>query len=350
MRWITGSLIFFSVPFFIASPVMAQEAKDSAGKGTQGEKPKPPEKGSGVAESPSRPTPKFKSPETAGKFQEALENMEFEDYTKARSLFRACLGDTTTAEDKKILLGLIDDTKLGTELVAAKKYAQSKNERKAIAKVQKALNRYPDSALVPLAEKFIQECEELIYLVLDDFEPGGSLDQFTKKRKEDPEAEEETRSTSSSTISSSRWNSYHTFNADPRFVRHGKGSLQWRLGGDYGYTGYTYYYGRGYRSAKLSNPITKWRYLVFSVFLPEADEGNLRVMLTPEIDTGVLRSLYTLKFIELRGKRGWLDIRLDLHRDFGGTRFLKLEDIRYIRIDNMHVKYRTIYLDYVHLE
>ena len=100
----------------------------------------------------------------------------------------------------------------------------------------------------------------------------------------------------------------------------------------------------------LKNPITKWRYLVFSVYLPEAGEGNLRVMLSPERSSYVVGSLYTKRFIELKRKRGWFDIKLDLRRDFGGNQFTKLEDVRYIRIDYMHLFHRTIYLDFVHLE
>lgn len=313
----------------------------------------PAKSGGESVKAPAKPVPKFKNEEAAGRFQEGMELMKVEEFVKARSIFRSCLKDAETTADRKILSGLVEDTRLGVEFLAAKKLFNDKNEKAALVKAQRALKRYPDSSLVPDVKQFMRECEELIFIILDDFEPGGSLEKVTKRRKEnaiaDPSGSGSSSSSSSSSSgsSSARWNKSMSFNDDPRFVRHGKGSMKWRVGGD-GYS--SYYYGRGYESMPLKNPITGRRYIVFSVFLPEADEGALRVMLSPEDTTSVARSLYTLKFIEFRKRLGWLDVRLDLRRDFGGTRFVKLEDVRYVRIDYMHLKYRTIYLDFVHFE
>jgi hypothetical protein len=43
-------------------------------------------------------------------------------------------------------------------------------------------------------------------------------------------------------------------------------------------------------------------------------------------------------------------VRLDIHRDFGNTANVDLEEIRYVRIDYMHLNTRTIYVDFVHFE
>ena len=90
--------------------------------------------------------------------------------------------------------------------------------------------------------------------------------------------------------------------------------------------------------------------LVFWLFLPEDDEGSLQVLLFLPGGVGLRDSLHAEKLIDLRGKRGWQEVRLDLHRDFGNTRNVQLEDVRSIRIASRHLKRRTVYLDFVHLE
>ena len=288
---------------------------------------------------PPRPTPQFKNPQALEKFQDAAKKLESGDYVNARTAFNNLLKDASTPNDRKIVTGFIDDTKLGQELEASKEMVEKKDERKALVRAEKALKANPTSPLAPLVEKFIRETEELVYLILDDFEPGDALEKETGANQD---------GTKKKTNDSTRFYEQMSQNNDPRFVRHGKGSMKWRLGGYYG----SYYYSSygGYRSLELKNPITNWRALSFWVYLPEADEGNLRVSLSPTLSVGVVGSLYTKKLIELRGKKGWMEVRVDLNKDFGNTQYVHLEDIRYIRIDSMHIHPRTIYLDFVHLE
>ncbi len=295
----------------------------------------------------ARPDPKFKNTQASDKFLEAKKKMESREYAGARALFSVVQKDATTSADRKLVQSFIDDTKMGDEIEGAKKMVERKEERKAIARVEKALKTYTDSPLKPEAEKFIQETEEMIYLIFDDFEPGSSLQKDTEGRKEDETGTKETLSKQSG-----RWKKNMSYNSDPRMVRHGKGSMKWRVGGNYYYSSsYTYWWDTyGYVTAPLKNPITKWRQLVFWVYLPESDEGALRVTLATDEDRGVFYSLYTKNMVDLRKQKGWKEVRLDLNKDFGNTQNVKLEDVRYIRIEYMHLRQRTIYLDFVHLE
>jgi hypothetical protein len=289
----------------------------------------------------------LKTPQATEKFLEALKKFDTEDYTGSRAGFNACLKDAATPADKKVIQAYIEDTKVGTEIAEAKKMVERKDERKAISRVEKALKANPTTYLRPEAEKFIQETEEIIFLVLDDFEPGDALQKETESRG--ATTEDDTKGTKST---SGRWRANHFFNSDPRFVRHGKGSMKWKVGGAYSYGGYSSYYydSYSYRSMELKNSITKWHALVFWIYMAEADEGSLRVSLSPTTEAGITGSLYSGKLIDLRGQRGWKEIRLDLNRDFGNTRNVKLEDIHYVRIEYIHVKSRTLYLDFVHFE
>jgi len=343
-------LLFFATPSGEAAQESGPDPKaEKEGKkgGPEGKLPAgEPEKGQASAIK-DKPAPKLKTPQASEKLQEATSQINSREYSKARIGLNSILKDAATPEDRKLLNGLIDDTKLGSELEEARAMAERKEERKAVSKVEKAMKAYPASALRPQAEKFIQETEEVIYLVLDDFEPGGSLEIHTQSNKDQDKVQDK----SAASLATNRWRKNQAFNSDPRYVQHGKGSMKWKVGGDYWGYSYRYYYeGYGYQSLELKNSISKWRYLCFWVFLPEADEGSLRVTMAPELEMGVLGSLYTKKFVELRGKRGWLPVRLDLKNDFGNTQNVKLEDIKYIRFDYMHQKIRTIYLDWVHLE
>jgi hypothetical protein len=105
-----------------------------------------------------------------------------------------------------------------------------------------------------------------------------------------------------------------------------------------------------YASPPLKRSIAERHWLIFWVYLPEDGPGSLQVLLSPSAGAGVLASLYSEKFIELGGKRGWIEVRLDLHRDFGNTRRVRLEDVRQVRINSIALQSRTIYLDFVHLE
>ncbi len=298
---------------------------------------------------PKPPIPGLKTPLAVEKFQEGLKKFEAGDYTGARTTFTACLKDASTPADKKVLQNYIEDTKLGSEIDGARKMVERKEERKAISRVEKALKANPTSSLRPEAEKFLRETEELIFLILDDFEPGEGLQKETEARDASGDKEDDTKSSRSS---SGRWRNNQSFTSDPKFVKHGKGSMKWKVGGAYNYYGSSSYYYDNYcyRSAELKNPITKWRSIVFWVYIPDADEGVLRVSLSPTTEAGVYASLYNQKLTDLRGLRGWKEIRLDLNRDFGNTRNVRLEDIHYVRIEYLHVKSRTLYLDFVHFE
>jgi len=344
MRFWSGICLIL---FFAATSGQAAEEPGPAPKTDKGAKAGPDEKGQASAVK-EKPAPKLKTPQASEKLQEALSQINSREYSKARAGLNSILKDAATPEDRKLLSGLIDDTKLGSELEEARTMVDRKEERKAITKVEKALKAYPASAVRPQAEKFIQETEEVIYLVLDDFEPGGSLEVHTQSNKDQ---DTKVQDKSASSLAQNRWRKNQAFNSDPRYVQHGKGSMKWKVGGDYWGFSYRYYYeGYGYQSLELKNPINKWRYLCFWLFLPEADEGALRVTMAPELEMGVLGSLYTKKFVDFRGKRGWFPVRLDLKSDFGNTQNVKLEDIKFIRFDYMHQKIRTIYLDWVHLE
>ncbi len=346
------------------APKPENEKPDPTEKAEKGEKTPPgadgakPERSGGIkpsakevekagTASAARPDPKFKTPQASDKFLEAKKKMESREYTGARVLLSVVQKDATTPADRKLVQSFIDDTKLGDEIEGSRKMVERKDERKAIARVEKALKTYTESTLRPEAEKFIQETEEIIYLIFDDFEPGSSLQKETEGRKA-----EETSTKEELTKSSGRWKKNMSYNSDPRMVRHGKGSMKWRVGGDYFYSSsYSYWWATyGYVTAPLKNPITKWRQLVFSVYLPEADEGALRVTLATDEERGVFYSLYSKNLIDLRKQKGWKEVRLDLNRDFGNTQNVKLEDVRYIRIEYMQNKQRTIYLDFIHLE
>jgi len=340
MSWLTATLF---LPLVFAAP---QDAPEPAEPKVE---PKSAPKADAAPATP-RAMPELKTPQAGEKLQDGLKKIETGEYSAARTVLSGILKDAATPADRKLLQGLIDDTKLGSEIDAARDMVKRKDERRAIQRVERAIKTYPESALRPEAERFILETEEVIYLILDDFEPGDSLQRHTEGGGDEPKVEDLKDAKSARDYLTSRWRKNMGFNSDPRFVRHGKGSMKWRIGGDY-YGLYRYWYeGYGYNSTELKNAITKWRHLVFWVFLPEADEGTLRVTMSPEKEMGVYGSLYNKKLIDLRGKRGWMEVRMDLRNDFGGTAIVKLEDIRYIRIDNLNIKYRTIYLDFVHLE
>ena len=127
--------------------------------------------------------------------------------------------------------------------------------------------------------------------------------------------------------------------------------MKWKVGGN-AYARISSYssYSDGYRSQEMKNSITRWRTLNFWIYLPEVDEGTLRVSLAPESDSSIYSCLYAEKLIELRGKKGWLPVQLELNKSFGNTRNVKLEDIHFVILEYMHVKSRTIYLDFVHFE
>ncbi len=342
------SAICLLLCFSATSTGEAAEEPGADPKVEKGGKGGPGDSGKGEASAvKERPTPKLKSPQASEKLQEGLSQIAAREYAKARTTLNGVVKDAATPEDRKLLNALIDDTKLGSELEEARAMAERKDERKAITKVEKAIKAYPGSALRPLAEKFIQETEEVIYLVLDDFEPGSSLEVHSQTAKDPVKLEDK----SASSLAANRWRKNQSFNSDPRYVQHGKGSMKWKVGGDYWGYSYRYWYeGYGYQSLELKNPISKWRYLSFWIFAPEADDGSLRVTMAPELEMGVLGSLYTKKFIDLRGKRGWIPVRLDLRNDFGNTANVKLEDIKFIRFDYLNAKIRTIYMDWVHLE
>jgi hypothetical protein len=329
--WMGGSLFLAS----LASP----------------EDPAPDPPGSRPEVEVSKPAPPaLKTPQAEEKFREGVQKLEAEEYAGARTILTACLKDASTPADRKAIQALIDDARLGLEIEAARKMAEQKNEKRAIARVEAALKANPQSPLAPKAEKFIRDTEEIIYCMLDDFEPGGTLHKETQGR--DP-----ARGETGEISLSSRFRSSMSFNSDPRYVFHGKGSLKWRAGGSTNPgpgPGGKRWRGdpemRGYISAELRSPITNWRTLVFHVYLPEADEGSLQVTLAPTADARVQDSLYSLKNVDLRGKKGWLPVQLDLQKDFGNSRNLKLEDVRFIRIEYLQTRFRTFYLDFIHLE
>ena len=298
------------------------------------------------------PTPVLKTPQAEEKFKEGMQKFKAEDYPGAADFFNACLKDASTPADKKTIQGLIDDTKFGLEIQAARKMVEQKNERKAIAKVQTALKKNAGSSLAPLAQKFIRETEELIYCILEDFEPGES---FAQELQSEPD---QGGGPPRPPGMGGRRREGMRINSDPHFVRHGKGSMKWLVDGRGG--------GRDrpppgpggkdspnsgavFTTSEIKN-IAKWRTLLFSVYLPDADDGALRVVLAPNASSGTNYSLYTQKLIDLRGKKGWLDVNLDLNRDFANTKNVNLSDVRFIRIEYPNSKVRTIYLDFVHLE
>ena len=302
-----------------------------------------------------RKLPKLKTPEAETRLKKALESFDAEKYTDARTVLGGLLKDATGPDDKKIIQALIDDTKLGTELETAKGQASKKDERKAITRVEKAIKLNPTSTLRPKAERFIRDTEELIYLILDDFEPGDVLETVTKSRQSDADDAPAKGGTSEEASGGPPSGAYRVrknmvFNSDPKLVKHGKGSMKWKVGGDWGYSYRYWWNGYGYSSPQLKNSITKWKQLVFWVYLPESDEGALRVTLSPDSEQGVFASLYSKKFVDLRGKKGWFEARLDLRNDFGNTQNVPLDEVRWVRIENMHLKVRTLYLDFVHFE
>jgi len=319
-----------------------------------------PEAGRPLAAEPAEKpaVPEMKTPQAAEKLKEAMGKLEARDYAGARTILAACLKDAAAAKDRKIIQGLIEDAKLGAEIEAARKMADGKKEKKAIARVEAAIKKSPESFLVPAARKFIAETEELIYCVLDDFEPGDTLETETAPGDEESEGAKRP----GFGFNQSRWRYGMTYNSDPAHVLHGKGSMRWAVGGG-GRGGVGRGGGgrgggpgmpgqfRGYRSVELKKGFhTRWRYLAFYVFLPEASEGTFQVTLSPTAEAVVDDSLHTQKLVDLRGKTGWLPVVLDLSKDFGNTQNVKLEDVRYVRIEYNHVNRRVLYLDFVHLE
>jgi hypothetical protein len=311
----------------------------------------------------SGPGPMLSTPEASKTFGEGLEKLSLGDYSGARAAFGACLKNAVGPGDREVLMELITDTKLGSEIEMAERLVERKEERRAIVMVQKALKTYPGSRLRPLAERFIERTEELIFLILDDFEPGESLQRETapdwspgdetaadprakgaKGRIPDPAPDAAMKP---APRRSGRWSQNHRFNGDPRFVQHGKGSLAWTLANDIrsGGTAAT-----SYRSTVLPHPITRWRTLLFWVYQPQPASGSIQVTLAPDGNSPLTKCLYSEKFIELKGYRVWLEVRLDLKKDFGNTRFVKLDDMRCVRISSTTLIPRTIYLDFVHLE
>jgi len=346
----------------------AEGGKGAEAPAAPGQTPTPAAPGP-VPAAPAPAEPRFKTPAAAERFREGRRRMESEDYTGARTIFSSCLKDAEGPEDRKRINGLIDDTRLGVEIAAARKMVDRKDEKRAIARVEKALKAHPSSSLRSTAERFIRETEELIYIILDDFEPGSSLQLETAPAedaeagagKDDPSAGKKETAEGDPKAGGGkeskaappsqrpkRWPSNFSYNSDPRFVAHGKGSCKWRLPGNQ--VGRSSTVGGGYRSATLARPITGWRTLSFSIYLPEVDDGALQVTLAPQADSDVTASRYTEKFIELKGKGGWMEVRLDLQRDFGNSRFVPLENVRVVRISSAHHLQRTIYLDFIRFE
>jgi hypothetical protein len=285
--------------------------------------------------------PRFKTEEIAKKFQAGIEEMESLEYGEAKKLFYSCLSGATGKGDREIVQGFLDDAKLGLEIENARKTGErSGGGPMALNLLRGALEKYPGSKLVPEAEKLIREIEERIYLILDDFEPeSGSL--TTQSSRKAPFRNRRDRA--------ARW-AGSEINSDPRFVIHGKGSLKWEMSAGPRRRRAGRLLRGGYESAGFKNPIARWRYLVFWLYLPEPSEGTLQVLLSPNQKMNVLESLYSKKLIDLRGRMGWLPVKLDLHRDFGNTGRLRLDQVRYIGIYPSYSRPRTVYLDFVHLE
>jgi hypothetical protein len=299
----------------------------------------------------SLPTAAFKTPEGQIKFQQALKKVSEDDYAGAKELLAGAQKEAVGPEDKKTVQGVIDDCRLGPEIEAARSLMAKKDERGALNKLEKLLRDHPKTCLRPKAEKIIREAEEIIYVVLDDFEAGERLQ---------PQNEDVAKAAKGNK-GLNRLVGEQSINTDPQYVRHGKGSMKWRLGE----VGNLQKKLRNvnlnlntYESPELKSPIVKWKQLVFWLHLPEEDEGVLQVVLAPgakqetkaKAKGKAEAEFYGQKPIDLRGKRGWMEMRLDLRRDFGSAHPVKLEDVRFVQISITKPKDRTIYLDFVHLE